>query len=229
MPSAWAGSITVQVGYADSLRPSPFLPSNICNGGTQFDGASGASCSGQVFDSGAIRIINSTGGVMTVSDVRVTINTGVVYDLWNPGGSTFTIADGTDEVLTQTFGENFDSSDNSGFSALPGDGFDPIISITFTDPNVAGGAVSVLNFNDTGQILNTGGFDSVFGINGVCIGGNNNATNNFPGNCNESLQWRDIGTSNFTNPGGNTPEPSSIVLLLTGAAALVGFARRFAA
>ncbi|MGB7024917.1 MAG: PEP-CTERM sorting domain-containing protein, partial [Candidatus Acidiferrales bacterium] len=79
----------------------------------------------------------------------------------------------------------------------------------------------------TGQILNTGGFDTVNGLNGTCIGGNN--ANNTPGGCNESLQWRDIGTANFTNPGGNTPEPSTIVLLITGAAGLTGFARRCAA
>ncbi|HKF53134.1 MAG TPA: PEP-CTERM sorting domain-containing protein [Candidatus Acidoferrales bacterium] len=234
LPSAaWAGptsTVTVQVGYADNLRPSPFLPTNLCNGGSQFDGSSGATCSSsEQFDAGAIKIINNTGGTMVVSDVKVNINGSQVYDLWNGGGN-FDIGNGTSEVLSQTFGENFDTSDN-GTTFQPGDGFQPTITITFTD-SALGTGTQVLTFTDTGQVLNTGGFDSVQGINlpgggRECIGGNNNSSNG-PGSCNESLQWRDVGTAGFTNPGG-APEPSTIVLLLTGAAALVGVARRYAA
>lgn len=44
----WANGISVQVGYADDLRSNAFFPSNFCNGGTQFGGSSGATCS-QVF------------------------------------------------------------------------------------------------------------------------------------------------------------------------------------
>lgn len=222
--AAWAGSVGVQVGYADNLRSSPFFPSNFCNGGTQFDGSSGATCA-QTFDAGAIRILNNTGAAMSVTDVNVQISASTSYDIWNSGGA-FSIASGTDEVLTQTFSYNFDSSDN-GFANFPGDGFIPTVTITFTDPNVNGGASTALVFSDTGQILNTGGFDTVNGLGGTCIGGNN--ANNNPGGCNESLQWRDIGTANFTNPGGNAPEPSTVVLLLTGAAGLIGFVRRYAA
>jgi len=40
------------------------------------------------------------------------------------------------------------------------------------------------------------------------------------GNCNESLQWRLIGTTGVSNPGGNTvPEPATLTLL---ASALIG-------
>lgn len=226
LPSAArAGSVTVQVGYTDDLRPSPFFPTNFCNGGTQFDGSTGASCS-QTFDGGAIRIINNTGGVMTVSNVSVQINSSLTYAIWNTGGA-FTIANGTDEVLGQTSEYDFDTSDN-GTSFAPGDGFKPIITITYTDPSVDGGATQTLTLTDTGQVLNTGGFDSLNGYNGHCLGYQNVAGVNYPGNCNESAQWRDIGTSGFQNPGA-APEPGTIALLLTGAVGLFGFARRFAA
>lgn len=221
--SAWAGNITVQVGYADNIRPNPDFPNNFCNGNTQFDGSSGATCS-QEFDAGAIRIMNNTGATMTVTDVKVQINSSLTYDIWNTGGS-FTIGNGTDEVLSQTGEFNFDTSDNGGPIVQFADGFQPVITITFTDPNVNGGAVQTLSLTDTGQVLNTGGFDEVNGDNGVCL----NAPTDTPGACNESLQWRDIGTAGFTNPGGNAPEPASIVLLLTGVVGLVGFARKYAA
>lgn len=213
----WAGTIGVQVGYADNLRSSPFFPSNFCNGGTQFDGSSGATCS-QTFDAGAIRIVNNSGQTMDVTDVLVTIG-GATFDLWNTGGA-FTIASGTDEVLTQTVSFNFDTSD-FGNTFFPGNSVQPTVKITFS---LGGGASQSLTFNDSGQVLNTGGFDLVNGINGVCTGGNNGA--NQPGGCNESLQWRDIGTTGVGNPGGNAPEPASVLLLLTGAGGVLGFARR---
>ena len=66
----WAGTIGVQVGYADNLRSSPFFPSNFCNGGTQFDGSSGATCS-QTFDAGAIRIVNNSGQSIQFTEFTV--------------------------------------------------------------------------------------------------------------------------------------------------------------
>ena len=222
---AQADTITVQVGYADNLRPNPFFPSNFCNGGLQFDGSSGATCSGQ-FDAGAIRIENNTGADMIVSNVVVSFGL-INISLWNTGG-VFTIpgsGSNTDEVLTQTTTFNFDTSDmniSGNNNTAPGNGVIPVVKITFTDANVNGGALTILSFNDTGQVLNTGGFDEVNGFGGVCL----NSPSDTPPNCNESLQWRDIGTTGFTNPGGTTPEPSSILLLLTGAGGILGFARR---
>ena len=209
---AWAGAISVQVGYADNLRSGPLFPSNFCNGGTQFDGSSGGTCS-QGFDAGAIRIVNNSGQVMNVTDVLVTIGA-AQFDLWNAGGA-FTIASGTSEVLTQTYSSTFDTSE-FGNTFAPGNSVLPTIKITFS---LGGGASQSLTFTDSGQVLNTGGFDLVNGLNGSCPGGNN-ATNQ-PGACNESLQWRSLG-----DPGGSTPEPASLVLLLTGAAGVLGFGRR---
>ena len=63
------------------------------------------------------------------------------------------------------------------------------------------------NFKDVGFTLDTGGFDSV-NSNPCPDNGNPNSSNDQPGACNESLQWRDISsTCGVTCPGGN-PTPT---------------------
>ena len=71
----------MEVGYADNLRANPFFP-NPWNGSpnTIFDGYD--STAPGAYDSGAIRIINTSGQSITVSNVAVTLANGVVYNLW---------------------------------------------------------------------------------------------------------------------------------------------------
>ena len=68
--------------------------------------------------------------------------------------------------------------------------------------------------------LDTGGYNSA--DSDPWIVGNN--ANNKPGNCNESLQWRLIGTTGLGDPGGwgrdSVPEPATLGLLALGLAGL---------
>src|SRR5262249_60222614 len=71
------------------------------------------------------------------------------------------------------------------------------------------------DLTDSGQVLNTGGFDRAFD------------------GTNESLGWRDVGTTGIADPAGDqaAPEPTSAILLamtLLGAAGYVRSRRRLA-
>src|SRR5262244_3257917 len=100
-----AAGIDVFVGYADSVRPSVFFP-------TPWLGDPGildvGHAMGQIFDAGAIRIDNNTGAALTVDNVTVDgFANGARFSLWG----SFTIPSGMKAILTQTVGENFDTSD----------------------------------------------------------------------------------------------------------------------
>jgi uncharacterized membrane protein len=165
--------LVVQVGYADGLRDHGFFP-NPWKGSpnTTFVGNDDSS------DSGAILITNNSALPITVNDVSVTRPDGVQYDLW---GSNIVPAGGN-LILTQTSGNNFDSSD---FGTLPypqtyADG--EAAHATHVDITVNG--VLLPTFVDTGHVLTTGGSD-------LAAGG-----------LNESQNWRLIGTTGISNPGG---------------------------
>jgi hypothetical protein len=196
---AQAADISVYVGYADNLRPSPFFPN-------PWDGSPntifvGAAPSG--YDAGAIRIDNTSASAITINDVSVVLPTGPTFDLWGSN----VIPAHQSLILTQTTSYNFDTSDSP--SLPPGnfypDGGPPgsfaLVTIT------ANGTPKT--YDDTGHVLTTGGSDLA-------------AFNNM----NESLQWRPIGTTGVSNPGGVVPEPSTLATAGIGALTLLGYTWR---
>jgi len=190
---AFADDYTVSVGYADGLRGPGFFP-NPWNGdpGVVFVGGS----PGGAFDAGAIMITNTSGGSITINDISVNIGGVVTGSLW---GSNVLLA-GQSLVVTQTTDFNFDTSD-SGFGNVNlgcgvNNGIIPVVTVTEN-----GGTPQ--SFNDSGQVLNTSGYDF------ACLG-------------NESFAWRPIGT--FGGPAGQTPEPASLMFLGAG---VLGLTRKY--
>jgi len=225
-----ANAVEVQVGYADNLRPSSFFPSPFF-GDPSVALFAGENPTTHQLDSGAIRIFNNTlsNFVITSLDVKMRNGAGTDYNLWAGFlGAGFTLLPGQSAIFVQTSGENFDSSDHDvllGTVSPTNNCSTGAAAITATCVNnpaqvILNGLAPLL---DTGHILDTGGYDSVF--SNPCIGGNNNQGNT-PGSCNESLQWRDIGTTGVENPGGNVPEPSTWLLLGSGLAGLFALRRR---
>ena len=192
-------ALSVYVGYADNLRASADFP-------VPWRGAQDVVFlgGGTVFDSGAIRLDNSTDEPIAVDKLTVDLERpGPVYDLWG----SFTVPAHGSVILTQTVYSNFDSSDHPivscGGTPSPGDPRVPKVSVTI------GGATT--DYFDTGHILDTGGSDL------ACLG-------------NESLPWRLIGTTGISAQGdfllgpvngeATTGQPYDLVALLTDAAGL---------
>ena len=129
-----------------------------------------------------MRIINTSGSAITVSDVTVAFSNGRVFQLWG----TNTVPTGDSLILTETSaGQNFDTSDYDITLPYP---------LTYPDGETLHAAkidfdvngVPMPTFLDTGHVLTTGGSDP--GGAGV----------------NESQNWRPIGTTGITNREGLT-------------------------
>lgn len=141
--AASAATITVQVGYADNVRPSPFFPSPWA-GDPSVDTFAGA---GPSFDAGAIRIINN--GLVPIVFGGLTVDgfgDGASFTLWNSfiGSS---ILPGDSMIFTQTVSYNFDTSDDQGSNPLA----IPRVALTIDGITT--------DYLDTAQVLNTEGTD----------------------------------------------------------------------
>ncbi|HEY6875197.1 MAG TPA: Ig-like domain-containing protein [Candidatus Dormibacteraeota bacterium] len=176
LPVAAAPAISVFVGYADSNRAGGDFP-NPWNGAAHvtFDGCSPQSAC--VFDAGALRVRND--GATTVSIGQVSVHIGACEYVWDGPLYPVSLAPGAALITTQrtsgvTSGctgpdpATFDSSDIPNVGSCTNDGIQPTVDVTVDG--------STTSFTDSGQVLNTGGFDP-----GACT------------NTDESTEWVKIG------------------------------------
>jgi len=176
---AAGSSLTISVAYADNLRASGFFP-NPWQGSPNVNFIGTAP--GSQYDSGAIRVHNSSATAATVDDVSVTIG-GSTFDLW---GSGLNVPAGGDLIVAQTNGENFDSSDVSGVFNCTPSGLVPQVTVTVGGVRTA--------YQDSSQVLNTGGIDLA----------------GCPQGTNESQPWSQLGgglVSNQLLGNGSTASP----------------------
>ena len=200
----------VKVGYADSLRKNGFFPD-------PWEGSPNTTFWGRLassgeYDAGAVMIMNTGSTTLVLTSARVDgFSNGASFQIWDGTiGSGYTIPAGQNLILTQNNGtENFDTSDQgpgnpSGVDAqgrAHGDNTTPHVKFTLNR--------TFYDLVDSGQVLNTSGFDFA---------------NNPPGGQNESFAWRKIGT--FGGQAGDTPEPGTFALLGAGMLSGAGMAMK---
>jgi RHS repeat-associated protein len=131
---------------------------------------------GSPLNAGAIRLDNTSGAPLTIDSVSVDLKRGnAQFNLWG----SFTVPANGSAILTQTQPGNFDTSAfplvACGGTLDPNETRVPAITVTI------GGTPQT--FLDTAHTLDTGGFDL------SCRG-------------NESLQWRQVGTTGIDHPAG---------------------------
>jgi hypothetical protein len=174
LPAAAQSGIQVFVGYADILRadattfPTPWDGSP----NTIFEGCAPTTCQ---YDAGAVRVVNNTGSTVTVNGIKVHVDT-CTYSGWPSA----ILVPGADLIVTELptgtkvgcpGSVHMDTSDvgpgGKDYSLIcTPDGILPTVEVTIQGQTTT--------YTDSGQVLNTGGFD------GACLG-------------NESTQWTAIG------------------------------------
>ncbi len=171
--------VQVFVGYADTLRADPV------NFPTPWSGSPNVVFAGCTvnctFDAGAVRFVNNTPLPVTLDSVKVQLST-CVFDMW-PHGTV--LQPGQQFIITQTASGAAGGCDNAnGFfdtSDIGPNGANWAGNCTQSGviPQVIASIDGVPStFNDSGQVLNTGGIDRA-----SCAGGPN-----------ESTQWTSAGS-----------------------------------
>jgi hypothetical protein len=177
-PAHAAGGVEVSVGYADTARAAAR------NFPTPWDGGAGVTfegCTGNcTFDAGAVRVVNNSASPVRIDSVAIKIST-CTFSMWAPAN----IAPGGQLIVTQTANGTgngcatdgtMDTSDvGPDGSPYAGDCTHDGI-IPQVDVSIDG---SVSTFSDSGQVLNTGGFDLA----------------SCPPGTNESTQWTPVGSA----------------------------------
>jgi hypothetical protein len=162
-----------------------------------FEGCAGSSCT---FDGGAVRLVNNSGSPVTVNSVKVEYSSACVFDIWphnvmlTPGKqvivaqltSTLSTSGGGCTNATNPNASNYGLMDGSDIGPNGRD-WDHVCTLSGIIPQVdvtLNGSPTPSTFADSGQVLNTRGWDQAFcpspGAGGAAK--------------NESIQWTPIGS-----------------------------------